>query len=113
MLVFFTFASTRNPIRELAALSLSSVRCPATVLLKGRLPKLVCRLVPELVLRNVLVKSIKPIGVIVASPILICSGAGCSCACGGRAGDAGNTVAVTAADLAAVEGCDAAGVGSV
>src|SRR5579871_2929245 len=51
------------------------------------LPKLVCRLDPALVLRQVLVKSMKPTGVMVASPILSCSGEACGAsACAAGAG---------------------------
>src|SRR6266851_3426017 len=74
MLKPLTRASTRKPMRELATLNLFSESRPCTTLLYGMLPKLVCRLVPALVLRKVLVKSMNPTGVIVASPIFICNG---------------------------------------
>src|SRR5579862_3275707 len=60
------------------------------------LPKLVCRLVPALVLRQVLVKSMKPMGVIRVSPIFIVRGevpsnpgALSGSFCGGVGGSAG------------------------
>src|SRR6516164_7790952 len=68
-------------------LILSSVMKPAgTALLYGKLPKLVARLSLEFVLRKVFVKSMNPIGTIVASPILSCNGAEGSAACGAGAG---------------------------
>src|SRR5437762_1727096 len=70
-------------MREFAALNLFSLSRPVTVLLYGMLPKFVCRLVPALVLRQVLVRSIKPTGVIQASPIFNCNGEEEDCSAAG------------------------------
>src|SRR5580658_1059509 len=70
------------------------------------LPKLVCRLVPALVLRYVFVKSMKPIGVMRVSPIFKLSGAVWSAAgCGaGGAGFGMGGIAVFGAGAAGSAG---------
>src|SRR5262245_41479650 len=76
------------------------------------LPKFVCRLVPELVLRKVFVKSRNATGVRVASPILICRGDSGACAGAGAGGSAGFCGSAAVADAVGsgttADGVDAA-----
>src|SRR5690349_4037761 len=65
----WTLASTRNPILEFCMLNRISDRFPCGALLKGMALKLVPILFPVLVVRNTVVKSINPTGVIYADPI--------------------------------------------
>src|SRR5262249_17502706 len=64
------------------------------------LPKFVCRLVPALVLRNVVIKSMNATGVMVASPILNCRGDGAGAWAGAGGGGSAKVVAAAPATAA-------------
>src|ERR1700733_12801806 len=85
-------------MREFCALILSSESRPSTALLYGKFPKLVCKLLALSVLRQVLVKSMNPTGVMVMPPIGICSGevASGTSFWGGAGAGAGGTTALGA-----------------
>src|SRR5580698_4507308 len=99
-----TLASIRKPKREFCGLKRNSPNLPVAPLLYGTLPKLLPMDPPAFSLFHSAVKSKKPMGWMVASPILSCSGAEGSPAgtCGSNtrgagAGGGGGTMGVAEA----------------
>src|ERR1039458_6927555 len=106
----FQLPSTRKPIREFCGLKRNSESLEVAALLYGMLPKLLPRVPPAFLSFQSAVRSMKPTGMMVVSPIFSCSGelAGAAAAsaacCGGNAGLVGAAgVAEGGANIGVVE----------
>src|ERR1035437_2989103 len=80
----FQLRSTRNPMREFCGLKRNSESLDVAALLNGMLPKLLPKDPPAFLSFQDAVRSMKPTGMMVVSPILSCSGddASAAAACG-------------------------------
>src|ERR1022692_5119440 len=79
----FQLPSTRNPRREFCGLKRNSESLEVAALLYGTLPKLLPRDPPAFLSFQSAVRSMKPTGMMVVSPIFSCNGEGASAgACG-------------------------------
>src|ERR1039457_5515953 len=70
----FQLPSTRKPIREFCGLKRNSESLEVAALLYGMLPKLLPRVPPAFLSFQSAVRSMKPTGMMVVSPIFSCSG---------------------------------------
>src|ERR1039458_8411712 len=106
----FQLPSTRKPIREFCGLKRNSDSLEVAALLYGTLPKLLPKDPPAFLSFQSAVRSMKPTGMIVVSPIFSCSGelagaaASTAACCGGNAGlVAGAGVGEGGANIGVVE----------
>src|ERR1017187_7716618 len=104
----FQLPSTRKPIREFCGLKRNSESLEVAALLYGMLPKLLPREPPAFLSFQSAVRSMKPTGMMVVSPIFSCSGeltgAASAACCGGNAGlVAGAGVAEGGANIGVAE----------
>src|ERR1017187_4603543 len=82
----------RKPMREFWGLKRNSESLAVAALLYGTLPKLEPRLPPAFLSFQSAVRSMKPTGMMVVSPILICKGAEVSAAAAGGCGEGGGNM---------------------
>src|ERR1035438_1798086 len=104
----FQLPSTRKPIREFCGLKRNSESLEVAALLYGMLPKLLPRVPPAFLSFQSAVRSMKPTGMMVVSPIFSCSGeeAGAAAAAG-ACGSSGLNLGVAAAGGGSMGAVDA------